>query len=261
MTQVGRRRSGRLARLTDLIDALDGVAGAVPRIELMIDGIRDLLDAEVCGFNDVDLLGARATVLMRPAVVPDASARVQRTLARHPIIVRYQTHPEDRYPKRLSDHVDGRWADHEVYKELFEPMGTPHQIVVPLPWKGTTPSEGSGYAVTRSGSDFQDDHLRFACVIQIAIRLLHAGDPALTPAGRLETLTESEREVIELVARGIATPAIAVRRNVSVGTVRKQRNQAYAKLRIHDRTTVARLLGYGPAVPRPADRLREIFGS
>jgi DNA-binding CsgD family transcriptional regulator len=226
----------------------------------MIDGVRDLLDAEVGGFNDVDLLEHRATVLMRPPVVPDPSARVQRTLDIHPIIVRYRTHPEDRYPKRLSDHVYGRWADHAVYKEVFEPMGTPHQIVIPLPWKEFL-SHGSGYAVTRGGSDFRDDHLQFSCFIQIVIRLLHAGEAALTAVGRLELLTESEREVIELIARGITTPTIAVRRNVSVATVRRQRSDAYAKLGVHDQATIARLLGYGALVPRPADRIREIYDS
>jgi DNA-binding CsgD family transcriptional regulator len=261
MTQVGRGRPCRLRRLADLVDALDEIGGAVPRTELMMDGIRDLLDAEVGGFNDLDLVDHRHTTLLRPAVIPDASVRGQRIMDTHPIIVQYRTHPEDPYPKRLSDHVRGRWIDHEAYKVLFEPMGTPHMIAIPLPWKGGPIWCGSAYAVTRAGSDFQDDHLRFAHVIQIAVRLLHAGEPALTAVGRLELLTESEREVIDLIARGITTPAIAVRRKVSVDTVRKQRSNAYAKLGVHDRTTITRLLGYSGVVPRPADRIREIYDS
>jgi DNA-binding CsgD family transcriptional regulator len=261
MIQVGQRRPSRLPRLADLIDALDETSAVVPRLELMIDGIRDLLDADVGGFNYVDLADRRHSVLLRPAVIPDASARGQRVIDTHPIIVRYRTYPQDRDPKRLSDHVYGRWMDHEAYKELFEPMGTPHMIAIPLPWKERNPSCGSAYAVTRAGSDFQDDHLRFASVIQIAARLLHTGEPVLTATGRLELLTESEREIIELIARGITTPVIAVRRNVSVATVRKQRSNAYAKLNLHDRPSIARLLGYRGVIPRPADRIREIYDS
>jgi hypothetical protein len=41
----------------------------------MIDGIRDLLDGEVGGFNHVALIDGRAMVIMRPAVLPDSSAR------------------------------------------------------------------------------------------------------------------------------------------------------------------------------------------
>jgi DNA-binding NarL/FixJ family response regulator len=81
----------------------------------------------------------------------------------------------------------------------------------------------------------------------------------LVAAGRLTALTDAERDVLERIARGMTTQQVAASRGTKVSTVRRQRHVAYGKLGAHDRATVARLLGYGPTAPRPADRIREIL--
>jgi DNA-binding CsgD family transcriptional regulator len=247
-------------QLLELVDLISSTCQGVTRIELVIDGVTALLDSEVGGFNDVNLVEGTAMVLMRPLVVADPSDAVRRTLAKQPVVQHYKRFPRDRYPQRLSDHVVGRWEDHEVYWELFKPMGTPHEVIIPLPW-AIPLAAGSAYAVTRSGPDFTDKELRLACAVQAALQLLHQADGSITAARRLELLTETERELIELVGRGLTTVEIAQRRNRSVATVRTQRNNAYTKLGVHDRQSIAKITGYGATVPLPVDRLREIFDS
>src|SRR5690242_17712211 len=75
MIHAERVQPRRLRRLEDLLDAVDECRAAVLRVELMIDGIRELLDAEVSGFNDLDFVDRRHTTLLRPAVLPDVSVR------------------------------------------------------------------------------------------------------------------------------------------------------------------------------------------
>jgi DNA-binding CsgD family transcriptional regulator len=245
-------------QIGDLIDGFLSTRGAVARIELLMDGIAQLLDAEVAGFNHLDLLQRQAFVHLRPKVVPDPSAPVLHTLDVHPVVRHYRDHPREVGPCRLSDLIPGRVEDHVIYPELLRPMGTPHMITVPLPWKGSL-TTGSAYAVTRSGSDFTDEHLSFACVIQQFLRLLHDGENTEAASQRLSLLTEAEREVADLIGRGLTADEAARRRGCSVLTLRRQRANVYAKLGIHDRATLSRLLGHHTTVPHPADRLKELF--
>ena len=74
-------------------------------------------------------------------------------------------------------------------------------------------------------------------------------DGARTPALRdidaeptLGTLTDREREVVELAARGLTNREIGARLYVSVRTVNTHLYRAYAKLGMSDRTQLAPLL-------------------
>jgi len=55
-----------------------------------------------------------------------------------------------------------------------------------------------------------------------------------TPAGPLERLTGRQREILQLVAEGHTTKAIATRLSVSVKTVETHRAQLMERLDIHD---------------------------
>lgn len=66
-----------------------------------------------------------------------------------------------------------------------------------------------------------------------------AGEPALPHLGA-EDLTEREREVVRLVARGLLSKEVADRLGLSPRTVEKHRARILAKLGLHDVPTLVR---------------------
>lgn len=66
-----------------------------------------------------------------------------------------------------------------------------------------------------------------------------AGEPALPRLGA-EDLTEREREVVRLVARGLLSKEVADRLGLSPRTVEKHRARILAKLGLHDVPTLVR---------------------
>jgi DNA-binding NarL/FixJ family response regulator len=74
--------------------------------------------------------------------------------------------------------------------------------------------------------------------------------PASTPAG-LATLTEREREVLVLVARGLSNEDIAERLVVSPHTAKTHVNRAMTKLDAHDRAQLV-IAAYESGLVRPA---------
>jgi DNA-binding NarL/FixJ family response regulator len=73
------------------------------------------------------------------------------------------------------------------------------------------------------------------------------------PAPGLESLTEREREVLELIGRGLANREIADRLFLSMATVKTHVNRVFAKLGLHDRAQAV-VLAYETGVVRPGDR-------
>jgi RNA polymerase sigma factor (sigma-70 family) len=63
----------------------------------------------------------------------------------------------------------------------------------------------------------------------------------------LATLTDREREIAELAARGMTNREVAERLHLSVRTVHTHLQRAYAKLGVHDRERLAELLAAGSA--------------
>jgi DNA-binding NarL/FixJ family response regulator len=76
------------------------------------------------------------------------------------------------------------------------------------------------------------------------------------PAGassELGSLTEREREVLELIGRGFANREIADRLFLSMATVKTHVNRVFAKLRVRDRAQAV-VLAYEEGLVRPGDR-------
>ncbi|HEY8524055.1 MAG TPA: helix-turn-helix transcriptional regulator [Acidimicrobiales bacterium] len=69
-----------------------------------------------------------------------------------------------------------------------------------------------------------------------------AASPALRSSGGIPSLTDRERQVAALAARGLTTPAIAERLVVSPRTVESHLYRIFAKLGIRDRSELADLL-------------------
>ncbi len=75
-------------------------------------------------------------------------------------------------------------------------------------------------------------------------------------ASELDDLTEREREVLVLVARGMTNGDIAAHLFLSEGTVKTHVKRIFAKLGLHDRTQAV-ILAYEVGLVRPGESAAE----
>ncbi len=103
-----------------------------------------------------------------------------------------------------------------------------------------------------------------------AVRAAHAGDALLAPAitrrlverfaaaprpgttSQLQQLTERERDVLRLIARGLSNDEIACQLFVSLGTVKTHVGRILAKYSLRDRVQAV-VLAYETGLVRPGD--------
>ena len=86
-------------------------------------------------------------------------------------------------------------------------------------------------------------------------RFLSRPDTATTSHGRLECLTEREREVLGLVGSGLSNEEIATQLVLSAHTVKTHVNRTMTKLGAHDRAQLV-IAAYETALVQPASRSR-----
>src|SRR6185436_14937669 len=86
-------------------------------------------------------------------------------------------------------------------------------------------------------------------------RFLSRPDTATTIHGRLECLTEREREVLGLVGSGLSNEEIATQLVLSAHTVKTHVNRTMTKLGAHDRAQLV-IAAYETALVQPASRSR-----
>src|SRR5581483_7337940 len=95
------------------------------------------------------------------------------------------------------------------------------------------------------------DSLLSPSVTRIVIeRMAQQPAPAAAPAARLEELTPREREVLELVARGLSNAEIAAQLVVEHSTVKAHVKRILTKLRLRDRVQAV-IFAYEHGLARP----------
>jgi DNA-binding CsgD family transcriptional regulator len=255
----------RLVTVNRLAWDLGGVQGPDRLIDAAMPILLELLNGEIVGLNQIDVATGRALLRMEPQSVPDMAPALSAHLSGHPVIEHYRIRAGETRPVRMGDLVADRdWLNSAVYAEVFRPMGTQRQLALPLtPFNHIRPC---GYAVNRSGHDFDDGTLELAAALQPALIALHraAGvdlsvDDEREAARARAGLTSRELQLLSLVATGMTAQAIGHVERISPRTVRKHLEHIYAKLGHHDRLTAvdhARQLGLLPPSPAPHPQSR-----
>ena len=77
-------------------------------------------------------------------------------------------------------------------------------------------------------------------------------EPAAAPPPQLGSLTEREREILELIGHGLANREIAERLFLSMATVKTHVNRVFSKLGLRDRAQAV-VLAYETGIVRPHD--------
>lgn len=186
---------------------------------------------------------------------------VTKILGQHPIARHYASAARLR-PHLVSDFIDLKtWTSSEVFDELYRPLGTPYQLVIPL---GLSNRDGSVRLLdlTRARGDFGVRETDLACVLQGQLMALAriAEGPGLSRAGGLPGranqvfcdfgLTAREQEVVTLLVQGRTAVAMGHELGVSPRTIGKHLERIYSKTGTHDRLVMATLLWTGETAAR-----------
>lgn len=221
---------------------------------MVLDMLADTIDA----LNKGD--SADATVLEHLARAVDADAAVSVYFDEDDALEPVALIPTPQVAQALLDHVeDVGVTGMEHHFRIAEVPGLGHVVFVLIqPMDDSSPIEGFGRILALSRPyPFDEDAQR---LLHRACRPLTVLWPRAAQAYAQEratnaefNITDRERQVLELLARGLLATSIASRLNLSPRTVHKHLGNIYRKLGVHDRLVavgVARANGLLPeAVP------------
>ncbi len=139
-----------------------------------------------------------------------------------------------------------QWRGTRLYRTLFRPYEVEDQISVAIDVQG---SGALGVGVNRSRPGFTDrERARLSLVsrhlAQAYITMRRLDTVASADSSTTELLTPRERDVLELVGRGLTDAQIARWLGVSTRTVSKHLEHSYDKLGVRTRTAAWRV-AYG----------------
>lgn len=145
-------------------------------------------------------------------------------------------------PRRMSDVISQRELRRtQTYNELLRPTGITHQVAIMTSIRGT---RGTAWVVNRGGSDIAQRELDIATALQPSLAILQCvfdrnNDRVPVVRDRESEnryhLTKRELQVLGLTSDGLTALHVAHALNISLRTVRKHLENAYAKLDAHDR--------------------------
>ncbi|MDQ7994019.1 MAG: LuxR C-terminal-related transcriptional regulator [Propionicimonas sp.] len=204
---------------------------------------------------------ADATVLEHLAQAVDAEAAVSVYYDEEGALEPVALIPSPEAARELLDHVEEVGVGGlERHFRIAEVPGLGHVVFVLIqPVDQTTPIEGFGRIIALSRSyPFEEESQR---LLHRACRPLTVLWPRAAQAYAQEratnaefNITDRERQVLELLARGLLATSIASRLNLSPRTVHKHLGNIYRKLGVHDRLVavgVARANGLLPEAAPP----------
>ncbi|MEW2359770.1 helix-turn-helix transcriptional regulator [Spirillospora sp. NPDC029432] len=116
-------------------------------------------------------------------------------------------------------------------RTMDDPLSAPYQLFLAR-------DEDSAWLLARPDRDFASREVQMAAILLPGMR--RAGRPASAPQVRL---TSRETGILRLVADGLTAAAIARRLGISVRTVHKHLEHAYAKLSCGDRLSAVMKAG------------------
>jgi DNA-binding CsgD family transcriptional regulator len=174
-------------------------------------------------------------------VTASLDALIARAVDEHPAVMSYRARPRDLRPRRLSDLIGQReWLAHSVYRLIGRDTGNRYQLTI---WvRPGHMATFDGWVFNRVSADFLPAEVERATRLQGALVALDRYARS-TPRTSLVALTEREREILTLLARGDTAFAIGRALAISERTVRKHLENAYRKLGARDRLTAVRLAG------------------
>jgi DNA-binding CsgD family transcriptional regulator len=165
----------------------------------------------------------------------------------HPLPRWYQV-TRDARPQtasRVPESLVARRADHEHLTGLLRTFDCEEQLTVPCRCHGT---QHEAFVLARTGSDFSDDDLAVAHIVQPVITAVHRQVDMLHRLGvssgdsaRDLGLTGRELVVLQLLADGHSARGIARRLASSPRTIEKHLEHIYRKIDVHDRVNAVRL--------------------
>ncbi|MEA4943732.1 MAG: helix-turn-helix transcriptional regulator [Propionicimonas sp.] len=225
---------------------------AVEPASMVLDMLADTIDALNKGRS------ADATVIehLAQAIGAESAVSVYYDVDEDESFEVIATVPDEQTAHPLLDYVSH--SAHELEGHHFtiaEADGLGHVVCVLIrPQDESTPPEGFGRIIALNRAEpYDDDTLR---MLHRACRPLTVLWPRAAQAYAQEraasddlNITERERQVLELLARGLLATSIASRLNLSPRTVHKHLGNIYRKLGVHDRLVavgVARAHGLLP---------------
>lgn len=239
------------ARALELVGDIQGLLELEEFRAGLVEALRRAVPSDYASFNELGADGPIFTLAV-PELPQSAHDAWGRWSHQNPL-VRLIRGSGDGSVTRFSDVIapaDLRRL--EIYRELYEPLGIEHQMAFTLPYR---PPRVLGVALSRGGRDFSDAErdliglarpyliqgYRNAIDYTAACRAAEAATgPGLAAALQRAGLTEREAQVMRLVARGSSNRDAAAALEVSVRTVQKHLERAFAKLAVRSRSDAAR---------------------
>jgi DNA-binding CsgD family transcriptional regulator len=214
-----------------------------PFVPGVLEGLAHLIPADWVVYSEWQI-GVRASATLMidlprvetPHGVADATSRLCPTYPLSVLRLSGATRPQV-----LSDFLSSRELHRlEYYQEVLRPMGVEHQLRL---WLPAPPATARVFYFSRSatGGNFGDRERGLLDVLRPFLSALRerVSLRETAVASGLESLTDREAEILQLVARGNTNREIAELTVVSTHTVRKHLENVYEKLGVHTRTAAA----------------------
>ena len=220
-------------------------AETVDNVGPVLAALMVAMEADLGGYYVHDALGSSWPVLILPE---DASRALPEPLrAPRPTSVGARMHPGWEHcvkhraaPFAVSDIVSDRvWQSTEASVLMRPHWGRHFQFAIPI-YSRATPTTFWAWVFARTGRDFTARHHQVAQLVrpvlsQVTRHHSAALQVGVDGSGPARMLTDRERVIMRLLARGQTADQIGRWLNISPRTVQKHVEHLYRKLDVHDR--------------------------